>query len=51
MTRVFLAVCAMLTLAGCFGYTEKTTPSQDHTVIVVPPGSNLVCANGSRPPC
>jgi len=51
MTRLLLAVCAALPLAGCFGYTEKAAPSQDRTVIVVPPGSDLRCSNGSRPPC
>ena len=54
-TRLVLRCCAMLfgfsLLAGCSSsFGGGGEPSQPNT-IVVPPGTKVVCQDGSSPPC
>ncbi|WP_167400079.1 hypothetical protein [Novacetimonas maltaceti] len=43
---LLLSLAAVLPLAGC-GDGE----THNHTVVVVPQGSRVVCTDGSNPPC
>jgi hypothetical protein len=45
-----LALPLLLTLAGCVSSSSPTPPAQG-TTIVVPPGSKVVCSDGTAPPC
>lgn len=42
---------AMLGLAGLLAACSPTFASPDREVIVVPPGSTVVCPSGRTPPC
>jgi hypothetical protein len=44
----FLALLAPLALAGCISYTSSPPA---HTTVTTPPGSTVVCTNGTQPPC
>jgi hypothetical protein len=48
MRRVLLAIIVPLFLGGCFSYES---PPPQHTTVVVPPGSTVVCPSGAAPPC
>jgi hypothetical protein len=47
LLRLF-ALLAPLALAACISYSSAP-PSK--TTVQVPPGSTVVCSNGSQPPC
>jgi len=38
-------------LAGCLSLSSSNPPPLAQNTIVVPPGTRVVCANGSPPPC
>ncbi len=46
-----IAVSLPLLLGGCLSFSGTSSPPQASTTIVVPPGSTVVCSNGSGPPC
>ena len=49
MARIAVLASLIGTLAGC-SPTFTTTP-EPQRVIVVPPGSTVVCPGGGAPPC
>jgi hypothetical protein len=50
--RPFLVVVLIpLTLAGCISFSSSSPRPPASNTIVVPPGTNVVCPNGSAPPC
>jgi hypothetical protein len=44
----WLVVLAPLAAAGC---VDVNTPPPNHTTVVAPPGSTVICTNGAQPPC
>ncbi|WP_165837893.1 hypothetical protein [Novacetimonas cocois] len=46
LALILLPMGMALSLAGC-----GSDDTHDRTVIVVPQGSKVVCADGSAPPC
>lgn len=63
MRKLIYVALIPLCLGGCLSYTRSApnpdvvvVPSNQPTVVlpgstVVPSGSTVVCANGTRPPC
>jgi hypothetical protein len=49
MLKLF-ALPAVLAVAGCISSSNPSPPAQG-TTVVVPPGSTVVCPNGSPGPC
>lgn len=46
----FLLLPVVLALAGCISSSNPTPPDRS-TTVVVPPGTTIVCSDGSAPPC
>jgi hypothetical protein len=44
MRRLILVALAALPLGGCFSFSS----SQPAPIVVVPPGSRVICPNGSQ---
>jgi hypothetical protein len=41
-----------LLLAGCISITREAPPATaSSSTVVIPPGTNAVCSNGTQPPC
>jgi len=49
MRRSLLLLLLPLGLSGCLSFSSS--PSPPAQTIVVPPGSTVLCSNGSAPPC
>lgn len=47
----FVLLLATLALGGCLSFSSGDPSPPSHATVVVPPGSAVVCANGTAPPC
>ena len=46
-----IALGFALLLGGCLSFSSSDPPPPSHTTIVTPPGTVVLCPNGSAPPC
>lgn len=47
--RSSLLVLALpLVLSGCLSFSSSSPPRE---TLIIPPGTTLVCSNGTQPPC
>ncbi|MDE2005261.1 MAG: hypothetical protein KGI51_01740 [Rhodospirillales bacterium] len=52
MRFTWMVLLLPLALGGCFSFSSTDpTPPQRNTTVVVPPGSQAICADGTAPPC
>jgi hypothetical protein len=47
----WIIVLLPLALGGCLSFSSSNPPPPASNTVVVPQGSNAVCANGTQPPC
>jgi hypothetical protein len=46
-----LALGLSLLLGGCLSFSSSDPAPPNHTTVVMPPGTTVVCPNGAAPPC
>jgi len=46
-----VALGLSLLLGGCLSFSSSDPLPPNHTTIVTPPGTVVLCPNGSAPPC
>lgn len=46
-----LAFLLPLLIGGCVSFSSSDPPPPSRTTVILPPGSTVVCPNGSQPPC
>ncbi len=48
----FVALPVLLALTGCLSFSSSNPPPPaPASTVVLPPGTQVVCANGALPPC